>query len=151
MDTRTRGVLHRFSGAINVELAGTRQSANHRLLDALGDLGNGVKVALRGDREARLDDIHPHRLEEIGHLQFFLEGHGGAGALLPITERRIENEDAVGIGDLRVAAAHIGMGPAWLLLRHVCHPWLLVPRVENRVSAGDASIRVSFDPLSARP
>ena len=38
VDARPRGVLHRLAGAVDVGLAGARQAAHHRLLDALGDL-----------------------------------------------------------------------------------------------------------------
>ena len=77
--------LHRFAGAVDVLLAGPRQPAHHRPLDALGDLGHRREVALGGDREARLDDVDAHLVEEVGHLQLLLEGHGGARTLFSVT------------------------------------------------------------------
>ena len=150
MDARTRGVLDGLAGPIDVELAGARQSANHRLLDALGDLGDGVEIALRGDREARLDDVHAHGVEEVGDLQFLFEGHGGTGTLLAVAQGCIENKDVVGVGDLWVGTTHHGMDPAWLLLRHVlflsfaCRAGKGWARAMKRLGA-------TFDPLSAYP
>ena len=69
-------------------------------MSALGDLGDGVEVALGGDREAGLDDVDAHGVEEVGDLQLLLEGHGGAGALLAVAQRGVEDEDAVGVGGL---------------------------------------------------
>ena len=41
------GVAHRLAGAVDVGLAGARQAADRRVLDALGDLGDGLEVAVR--------------------------------------------------------------------------------------------------------
>ena len=58
------------------------------------------KSPSRGDREAGLDDVDAHGVEEVGDLQLLLEGHGGAGALLAVAQRGVEDEDAVGVGGL---------------------------------------------------
>ena len=92
------GMLDGLAGAVDVELARPRQPAHHRPLEPLGDLRHGLEIALRGDREARLDDVDAHLVEEVGDLQLLLEGHGGAGALLAVAQGRIEDEDAVGVG-----------------------------------------------------
>jgi hypothetical protein len=63
-----------------------------------GDLAHGAEVALGGDREARLDDVHAHLVEEAGDLELLLVGHGGAGRLLAVAERGVEDADAVGGG-----------------------------------------------------
>src|SRR5204863_1192645 len=91
-------VLDGLTGAIDVELAGTRQPAHHRALEALGDLGDGVEIALGSNREAGLDDVHTHGVEEVGNLLLLLEGHGGAGALLAVAQRGVEDEHLVGVG-----------------------------------------------------
>ena len=51
--------------------------------DALGDLGHRLEVAVRGDREARLDDVDAHLVEEVGDLELLLQRHGGAGHCSP--------------------------------------------------------------------
>ena len=51
------------------------------------------KSPSRGDREAGLDDVDAHGVEEVGDLQLLLEGHGGAGALLAVAQRGVEDED----------------------------------------------------------
>ena len=54
-----------------------------RFLDAPGDLLHGLEIALRGDREARLDDVDAHLVEQLGDFELLLEGHGGAGDCSP--------------------------------------------------------------------
>ena len=65
---------------------------------APGDLRHGLEVALGGDGEAGLDDVDAHLVEQAGDLDLVLEGHGGAGALLAVAQRRVEDQDAVGLG-----------------------------------------------------
>ncbi len=60
-----------------------------------------LEVAVRGDREARLDDVDAHLVEERGDLQLLLERHGGAGRLLAVAKRGVEDQDAV-LSGLRV-------------------------------------------------
>ena len=51
-------------------------------------------------------DIDTHVVEEFRNLQLFLEGHGGAGALLAVAQGRVEDYDAViGSGHRRVLGA----------------------------------------------
>ena len=49
-----------------------------------GDLADGEEVALRGNRETGLDDVDAHLIEEFGHFELLLMGHGGAGRLLAV-------------------------------------------------------------------
>jgi len=39
-----------------------------------------------------------HLVEELGHLQLLVEGHGGAGALLPVAQGGVEDDHAVLVG-----------------------------------------------------
>ena len=75
-----------------------RQPGDGRVLHALGDRGHGLEVALGGDRKSRLDDVDAHPVEAVGDLELLLEGHGRAGALLAVAQRRVEDDDAVGRG-----------------------------------------------------
>jgi hypothetical protein len=61
-----------------------------------GDLAHGAEVALGGDGEARLDDVHAHLVEEAGDLELLLVGHGGAGRLLAVAQGGVEDDHAVG-------------------------------------------------------
>ena len=142
--------LHGLAGAVDVELAGPRQAAHHRPLEALGDLGDGLEVALRGDREARLDDVDAHRVEEVGDLQLLLEGHGGAGALLAVAQRGVEDEDA---GRCWWSCAAVALrGPAAGLLASVMGRWSLSAAGAILIAAGMNGVRqVASGPLSDRP
>ena len=143
------GVLHRLAGAIDVELAGTRQPAHHRALEALGDLGDGVEIALGGDREAGLDDVHAHGVEEVGDLLLLLEGHGGAGALLAVAQRGVEDEDLVGVGGLVRLLRSAVAGAGLLVSVMVGGPRL---RPGDLIAAGmNECVQVASGPLSDRP
>ena len=74
------------------------EPADHRVLGALGDLVDGGEIALRGDRKAGLDDVDAHVVEQLGDLELLLVRHGGAGALLAVAQRGVEDEDAVLLG-----------------------------------------------------
>ena len=76
-------------------MRGAGQAADHRVLHHLADLGDGLEVAVGGDREAGLDDVDAHLVEHFGDLQLFLQGHRGAGRLLAVAQGGVENENAV--------------------------------------------------------
>ena len=118
--TRGRAACFTASPARSMSASPARDSPHTtEFLKRLGDLGDGLEVAIRGDREARLDDVDPHGVEEVGDLQLLLEGHGGAGALLAIAQGCIENEDFVGVGAVllhgrsRLGVLRHGGGPQW--------------------------------------
>ncbi len=78
--------------------AGAREAADHRVLGALGDFVHGGEVAFRGDREAGLDDVHAHVVEQLGDRELLFMGHGRAGALFAVAQGRVEDDDAVLVG-----------------------------------------------------
>ena len=95
MDAPALGRLDRLAGAVDVLLAGAREPADDRVLGALGDLVDGREIALRGDREAGLDDVDAHGVEHLGDLELLLVRHGGAGRLLAVAQGGVEDDDAV--------------------------------------------------------
>ena len=94
VDAPPLGVDERFGGAVDVVGAGAGEAADDRPLDPLGDLGDRLEIAVRGDREAGLDDVDAHLVEELGDLELLLQRHRGAGRLLAVAQRRVENDDA---------------------------------------------------------
>ena len=95
VDARPPRVAHRLPAAVDVLEVGAREPADHRALGQLGDLAHRLEVAVRGDREAGLDDVDAHLVEERGDLQLLVQAHGGAGRLLAVAERGVEDQDAV--------------------------------------------------------
>ena len=83
---------------VDVVEAGTREPAHDGILGALGDLVDGGEVAFRGDRKAGLDDVDAHLVEQLGDFELFLVRHGGAGTLLAVAQRGVEDDDAVFLG-----------------------------------------------------
>ena len=73
--------------------ARARPQTTERLID-LGDLRDGLEVAVGGDRKARLDDVDAHLVEELGDLDLLVERHRGAGRLLAVAQGGVEDDDA---------------------------------------------------------
>ena len=61
--------------------------------DLPGDLLDGGEIALRGDRETGLDDVHAHFFELAGDPQFLVRVHARPRRLLAVPERRVENKN----------------------------------------------------------
>src|SRR5262249_24771422 len=91
VDAPALGRLDGLGTAVDVLEAGARKAADHGILRALGDLVHGGEVAFRGDREARLDDVDAHGIEELGNLELLFMRHGRAGTLLAVTQGGVEN------------------------------------------------------------
>ncbi len=95
VDTRPAGGFHRLPAAVDIAHLGAREPADHGVFGLFGDRPDGGEIAFGGDREARLDDVHPHLVEHARDFQFFGMGHGGARGLLPIAQGGVEDQDAV--------------------------------------------------------
>ena len=82
--------FHGLGGAVDVLIDATGQAGDARALDLAGNGFHGLEIAVAGDGEARLDDVHAHARELPRHLEFFADVHGRAGALLAVAQRRVE-------------------------------------------------------------
>ncbi len=78
-------------------------------LTQLGDLAHGLEIAVRGDREAGLDDVDAHLLEQERDLDLLVEIHRGAGRLLAVAQGGVENDDARRRGRLRLGLGGAGL------------------------------------------
>jgi hypothetical protein len=87
--------LDGLAGGFDVLGHTTGQSADGWAFDFAGDFLDRGEVAVARHGETGLDDIDAEPGELTGHFEFFAWGHGGAGALFAIAERRIEYDDAV--------------------------------------------------------
>ena len=97
VDARGPGVFHRLPAAVDILEVGARQPADRGLLRQFGDLGDGGEIAVGRDGKSRLDDVDAHVVEQRGDLQLFLVAHGRAGRLLAVAQRRVEDQDAIGV------------------------------------------------------
>ena len=95
------GVPHRFPGAVDVFVAAAGQPADHGPADRLGDLAHGLEIAGRGDGKAGLDHVHAQLDQGLGNFQLLGQVHAGAGRLLAVAERGVENGDATRRGRFR--------------------------------------------------
>ena len=98
MNPPPRRRLNGFGATIDVAEGGAGQPADDGILGALGDLVDGGEVAFRGDRKTGLDDIDTHLVEQLGDFELLFMGHRGAGALLAIAQRGVEDDDAILLG-----------------------------------------------------
>ena len=95
MDAGPGRVAHGFAGTGDVGRDGAGEAGDGRALHLLGDEGDGLEIAVRGDGEARLDDVDAHGVEQFRNLELLLQGHGGAGALLAVAQGGVEDQNAV--------------------------------------------------------
>ena len=82
-----------FAGSIDVRIVAAGQDTDLGAAHRLGDLANRLEVARRGDRESRLDHVHPQIHQRLGDLELFGQVHAGAGRLLAVAERGVEDRD----------------------------------------------------------
>ena len=95
MDAPARGRLDGLRASLDVLHLSAREPADHGLLGAAGDLLHAVEIPLARDREAGFDDVDAHLVEDLGNFELLVEGHGGAGALLPIAQSGVEDDHTV--------------------------------------------------------
>ena len=69
VDARARGVADGLRGRIDVRELSAREAGDDRPLDLAGDALDGLEVAGRGDREARLDHVNTEPSELLGDLE----------------------------------------------------------------------------------
>ena len=61
-----------LGGTVDVAVGGARQAADHASPDELGDLVDRLEVAVRRDREAGLDHVDAHGLEDLGDAELLV-------------------------------------------------------------------------------
>src|SRR3954468_22939887 len=73
------------------------EPGDHGAVDLAGDRLHGLEVARRGDREAGFDDVDAQARELVGDLELLLRVERDAGRLLAVAQRRVEDDDPVGV------------------------------------------------------
>ena len=89
------GGLDGGGGGFDVFGHAPREPADHRAFDLGGDRLDSFEIPVADDREPGLDHVHVHAGELAGDFHFFPQVHTGARALLPVTQRGVENDDLV--------------------------------------------------------
>ncbi len=98
VDAALAGMLHGVAAAVDIGVDGAGEACDHRVPGALGDLADGLEVAVGGDRKAGFDDVDTHVVEDFGDLQLFFQGHGGAGRLFAVAQGGVEDADLIFFG-----------------------------------------------------
>ena len=93
VDAGPLGVADRLPGAVDVGLAAAGQSADDRAADVAGDFPHRLEIAGRGDGEARLDHVDAQLDQRLGEFHLFGQVHAGAGRLLAVAERGVEDHN----------------------------------------------------------
>src|SRR5262249_15165445 len=95
VDARLGRVLDGFPGAVDVIVVAAGQAADHGAFYFARDRLDRLEIARGGDGEASLDHVDAEVFERVGDFQLFGEVHAGAGRLLAVAERGVENDEAV--------------------------------------------------------
>ena len=90
------GRLDRRGGGFDVLGHAAGQSRNDRSPHLRGDALHRLEVTLADHRKPRLDDIDIEPLKLARDLHFLTQIHRSAGALLPVAQRSVENDNFVG-------------------------------------------------------
>ena len=91
VDAKALRRLQRFAGAIDILEARTCETADHRVLRALGDFVDRFEIAVRGNRKTCFDHIDAHRIEQFGNFEFFLKRHRSARRLFAVAQCGVED------------------------------------------------------------
>src|SRR5579862_2756467 len=97
MNPRMRGVLQCFPGALNIRTARSCQTSDDRTAHCLRNRLYRLKIAVRSDRESRLNDVNAQPVQLLRQAQLFLLVHAAAGRLLTIAKSGIKNFNAYSI------------------------------------------------------
>ena len=109
MDAASRGVAHRFAGTVDVLVIAARQAAHNRVFYELGDLRDRLEIAVRRGREARLDDVDAHLVQQDGDFELLVMGHRGARRLLAVAQRGVQYPYAILFGSRGGSVCCFGM------------------------------------------
>ena len=111
VDARIGGPFQGLSAALDVGRAGAGQAADLEPADLAGDGAHGLEVALAGDGEARLQDVHAQALELAGQRQLLGQVHAAAGRLLAVAQGGVEDADGLAAHGVAPGVGS-GSGPA---------------------------------------
>ena len=95
MDAAIGGGAQRLDAAVDVGPRGAGQPGHLGDLERFGDRLDRLEVAVRGDREASLDDVDAHLLEHGRDAQFLLEIHRAARRLFAVAQGGVEDDHAL--------------------------------------------------------
>src|SRR5437773_6299374 len=93
MDTTAGSWLQRLGGYLDIFENGAGQSAYRSVFQEFGNFVHRLKVAGRGDRESRFEDIYPQRLQLEGQFDLFLFVEFTTRYLLAVAKGGIKYED----------------------------------------------------------
>jgi hypothetical protein len=92
VDARPRRALERLARLLDVLGAAARQGGDDRAANVRRDARHGLGIGLGRDWKSGLDDVHAERVERARHAQLLVHVHREAGRLLPVAERRVEDD-----------------------------------------------------------
>src|SRR5690554_2621759 len=95
MNTAIGGILQRFGSTVDVGGFGACQGTDGRLPDGVGNGFDCFEITLTGDSKTGFDHVYLEALKGSGDTQFLVAVHGGAGALLAVTQGGVKNDQLV--------------------------------------------------------
>ena len=97
VDPRSLRVAYGVGSTLDVVGVDAGEAGDDRALDLAGDRLDGLEVAGRGDREAGLDDVDAEARELVRDLELLARVERDARRLLAVAQRRVEDDDPVGV------------------------------------------------------
>ena len=95
VDAAPLGMTDGLAGAVDVLRIAARQAAYDRVFHELRDFRDGFEIAVGRGREAGLDDVDAHRVQQLRDFELLVMGHGRAGRLLAVAQRGVEDQYAI--------------------------------------------------------
>src|SRR4029077_20978910 len=112
VDAPVLGALQRLGRALDVAGRRTGERRDHRTADAVGDLADGLELALRRDREAGLEDVDLQPRELLGDLDLLGLGQRDPGSVLPVAQGGIEDPHLIGAASYYAWLTHLSSAPS---------------------------------------
>jgi hypothetical protein len=106
VDARPLRRLDRLAGAGHVLLVGARERRYRDPWDFLRKCTDAFEVTRRGDRKARLDDVDAESRKLVADLDLVVRAQVNARRLLAVTQRGVEDVNAVLWTTARLVGGH---------------------------------------------
>jgi hypothetical protein len=98
VDAGRMASLQCLGGARDVAIIGPSEGTHDTVFDGVRYRLDAVEVTVRRCSEAGFDHVHAQPLELARDAQLLILGHGRAGRLLAVTQRRVEDDQLVSHG-----------------------------------------------------
>ena len=141
VDPSVGGAFEGLPSSIDVLFVTTRQAANRRTADGVGNFAYGLKIAGRRNREPGFNHVHAQIDQSVRHLELFAQIHAATRRLLAVAKRRVEDYDLPGL-----RTSHGGVPTFGLVKCDGWSPRAFPPRRKQVIVGGARSCKKTKKP-----